>query len=113
MICGEALADPVLGHVIQGAGGLVEQEDVGPRGDRPGDHESLPLPARESALPVANDREHAHGHLGDFLVNPAQPGGFPGIVEGKRRGADDVRKDVAGGQLSVLEHDPDLAPDGL
>ena len=47
---GEALADPVLGHVIiQGAGGLVDQEDVGPRGDRPGDHESLPLPAREVA----------------------------------------------------------------
>jgi hypothetical protein len=53
----------------------------------------------------------AHRHLPDVLVQPGEASGFPGIVEGERRSADDIREEVAGQQPAVLQHTADLAPD--
>jgi hypothetical protein len=42
----QAPADDGLRLVIQGGGSFIEQEDTWPRGDGPGDHQSLPLASR-------------------------------------------------------------------
>ena len=47
--------DAGLGVGVDGARRLDEHEDLGVREQRPGEHEPLPLPARERAAPLVDD----------------------------------------------------------
>jgi len=56
---------------------------------------------------------HAHRHGADVVGDARLGGGFPGIVLGEGGGgADDVGENVAGQELAVLQHHPQLAPQG-
>ena len=77
----QGFGDLALGDVIQGAGGLVEDEDLGLGGDGAGDHEALALAAGDGAAAVLQHGVHAHGHIPDVVSNAGDFRGFPGFVQ--------------------------------
>ena len=108
-LMGEAVADDALGHVVKGAGRLVEQEDPGPADDRPGDQEPLTLAAGEVAAPLPDQGVHPHGHRADVVLEAGQPGGLPGVVDAEVGAKPTMLLKMSlGMSCGMLEHDADL-----
>ena len=96
----------LLGLVVQGAGRLIQYQDIGLWSDRAGDHESLLLTAGDAALSFRNNRVHSHGHIPDILCDPGDLGSLPGVVQCQLRCGDrDIGEDISLEKLSVLGHD--------
>ena len=56
-----------LGDVVQSAGGLVKNQQLGLGGDGPGNHQPLALPAGDAALALGDQGVHSHGHGPDVV----------------------------------------------
>ena len=52
---------------------------------------------------------HPHGHGLNVLIESGQPGCFPGVLQRPQPASDDVLKDVARHQFSVLENHTKLS----
>jgi hypothetical protein len=86
---GAALHEPLEGRLheglalgVEGAGGLVEDEDAGVLEDRAGDREALPLPAGEVDAALAEVGVVAGGQDADELVGVGGLGGLDDLVVG-------------------------------
>ena len=109
----QGLRHLLLGDVVQGAGGLVKNQQLGLGGDGPGNHQPLALPTGDAALSLGNQGVHSHGHGPDVVGNARQLSGLPGFLQGQPRGGDgDVLVNTALEQLSVLNHSADIPPQG-
>ena len=104
----EATGDLLLRHIIQRTGCFVEQQNLRFVDNGTGDHQALSLPTRKRAFPLGNHRVHAHRHVFDVVIQPAQFRSFPGIVQSQWRGTNDVAEDVARCQPTVLQHNANL-----
>jgi len=102
----QGLGDLLLGHVVEGAGRLIQDQDLRFGGDRAGDQDPLFLTAGDSALALGDDRVHAHGHVPDVLGDPGDLSRLPGGVHVQPGSRDrDVGENVVLEELSVLAHD--------
>src|SRR6185295_16863050 len=90
----EALADDLLGPVVQGARRLIEEDDSRPVDDGSGDQDALLLAAGEGLGPFGDDRVHAHGHGLDIVLHACHASRFPGGVDPQIRAAQDVGEDA-------------------
>src|SRR5262245_10307636 len=109
---GEIRLDDGLGLVVEGAGGLVEDQDAGIPDQRPGDGDSLPLAAREGRSPLPDERVVPIGKLADELVGAGECRRSDHVLQGRsgvRQG--DVRADGAVEEKALLGHHADLAPE--
>src|SRR5262245_38953720 len=70
----EALLDRPLGGGVEVAGRLVEDQDLRPPQQRPGDRQPLPLAAREVGPALADDRLVPPRQARDELVQPGHAG---------------------------------------
>ena len=110
----QGLGHLLLGLVVQGAGGLVEQQDPGLRGHGPGDHQPLPLAAGDAALALGDHGVHPHGHGPDIVGHPGQLRRLPGVVHAEVGGGDgDIGEDVPLEQAAVLGHHAHVPPQGV
>jgi hypothetical protein len=100
-----------LAPVVEGAGGLVEEDDSGSGRHRSGQQQQLSLASREGAAVFVHHGVHAHGQLSHVVVDAGEPGGGPGVVHGEGPGTDDVVEHVVGRHLRPLDHHPALAAD--
>src|SRR5665811_739925 len=102
--------DPVFGAAVDGAGGIVQDQDARLGDQRPGDGEPLPLAAGERDTALADDRVIPMLHLDDELVRLGVPGGLDDdravdvIVEPEG----DVVGDAAGEKRDILLDGRDL-----
>ena len=104
----------LLRAVIQRGGRLIQDQDLRPAGHCAGDHESLLLSARDSALSLGYLRLHAHRHSADIVGNARQLRGFPGILQIHLRGGDrNVGENIPLEQRSVLRNCTDLPAKGV
>ena len=75
-----ALRDDRLRAVVEGAGRLVEEDDLRPVDERARDQQPLPLAARERAAALGDDGVHPHRHLLDVLGEPGHRRRLPRVV---------------------------------
>ena len=73
----QGVVDAPLRRGVDGAGGVVEDQDARVGEDGPGQGDPLALAAREGEAPLADDRVVAPRQLLDELVRPAPPGPPP------------------------------------
>ena len=83
---------PPLGHGVEGAGRLVQQEDARLLGQRAGQGNALALATRERGAAVGQRRPVAHRHGRDVVVDVGQ----------LRRALDRLERQVRLGQRDVL-----------
>ena len=98
-----------LAFIVQGAGGLVQNQDgrIFQKYTRDGD--ALLLPARELDTPLAHEGIIPFGQPGDEFVRPGQPRGLPHLFGGGAGHAvGNVVKDGAGEQVDILLHHADV-----
>ena len=108
----KALGDDGLRAIIEGAGGLVEDDDGWMRRQRPRDQDALLLPAGDVRTAFADHGLKPHRHLADVLGDARGLRRRPGVVLRQGGDAYDVGEDVAGHELPVLQHDAHLGAHG-
>ena len=100
--------DEALADGVEGAGGLVEDEDAGVLEQHPGQRDALLLAARQLVAALAHDRVVALGQLHDPVVDGRQPGGrVQLLVGGVRPRVQQVHAHRAVEQVGLLGHDAD------
>src|SRR5215469_3676191 len=109
----EALAHDGLGIVIEGARGLVKQQDPGPSYNGTRYHESLSLPSGDTATAITKVGVHPHGHALDVGGKASEPRRCPGVLHGQGRRADDIIKNAATDGTAGLQYHADLTSHGL
>ena len=98
-----------LGLVVQGTGGLIQDQNIRFGSNCARDHQTLLLTSRNASGTLGNNRVHSHRHLADILCNACCFGRFPGLFQGQvRRGDRDIGKDIALEKLAVLGNDTHL-----
>jgi hypothetical protein len=101
-----------LAFDVEGAGRLVEEQELRPLVERPRQENPLPLSAGQAGAHVAHQRVPAHRHCLDLVGDRGDAGALPGprgigvaVEEG------DVVDDRAGEELVFLHHRADhVAP---
>ena len=83
---------------------VVEQQQLRPADQRPGQRDALALAAAEADAALADDRVEALAQLGDEAVGAGQPQRRPDLVVGRPAAEVDVLADRAGEQERLLEH---------
>ena len=81
----ERLLHGALGAGVEGAGGLVEEQDGRVAQDRPGDRDALLLAAGEPVAALADDGVVALGQRGDEVVDARGAGRVLDLGVGRRR----------------------------
>ena len=110
----QALLDPALALVVQGARGLVEDEDGRILQEYAGDGDALFLPAGKPCPAFTDEGVIAVREFADKVVDIGAPGGFNDLVHGGARSAvGDVVPDGAGEEIDVLLDHADLASQAL
>ena len=99
---GERGAHDRLRVVIERASRLVEQQDARMVDQGTGDHQSLPLSARQGVHPFTDDCMHSHRHGLDVRRQSGKVRGFPHRLHRQLRSTTDVLVKAAGGQFSIL-----------
>ncbi len=97
-----------LGAVVEGAGRLVEEEDLRLVDDGAGDHQALALAAGQRAAAFRDVGVHAHRHVADVLGQARLLGRLPGVLERAGAGAADVAEDLGRHHAADLQHDAHL-----
>ena len=106
----QAVVDGLFDLGVDGAGGVVEDEDARIGHDGPGQGDPLALPARERQPALADDGVVAAGELEDELVGLGHPGRrLDLLVGGVGSSVGDVGPHRVGEEEALLEHDADLA----
>ena len=99
---------------VDGAGGVIEDEDARVRHDGPGQCDPLTLPAREGQPALAHDGVVAARELEDELVGLGHPGRRLDLrIGGVGTAVGDVGPHRVGEEEALLEHDADLAAQRL
>ncbi len=102
--------DPLFHLGVDGARGVVEDEDARVGEDRPGERHPLALTARQGEPSLSDDGVVAPRQLFDELVRLGSPCGGLDLLEGGVRPAvSDVRPHRVGEEEALLEDDADLA----
>ena len=83
-----------LGLRVEGAGGLVEHEQLRVAGQGPGDLDALALPARQVAAALEDAGRVAAGEGADLVVDAGVPGGAHDVVDSGTVGSHRVRFSV-------------------
>ena len=110
----EGVHNQRLGYVVQGAGRLIEQDDLRMRRDCPGDCDPLPLPAGKTRTAFGYDRMHPHGQGSDIAGDTGCFGCLPGFIFRKPGGGnDDVLQDIPLEQLRILQYHAEAPPEGM
>ena len=99
-----ALGDDRLRAVVERAGGFVEEQDPRLVDDRAGDHQPLPLAARQRAAAFGHVGVHAHRHLRMSSARPACSAASHASSMRARRDADDVAVDLRRQHAAHLQH---------
>src|SRR5690348_5760659 len=73
----------LLAFCVEVAGGLIEDQDLGRREDRPRNGQALLLAARELDAALADERLVLFGKLDDELVSIGAPRGVFNLVVGR------------------------------
>ena len=108
----EVLLDHVLGFVVEGARGFVEDQNAGIRHQRAGDGDPLPLPAGEVAAVLADQRVIAFRQRHDELMRAGELRRPDHRLERQARiSQGDVVADGAVEEEVLLEHHADLPPE--
>ncbi|MNY39797.1 hypothetical protein D3C86_1745000 [compost metagenome] len=107
------LLDDLLGLVVQGAGGFVEDEDAWIAHQRPGDGDALTLAAGQRSAVFTDDGVVAFRQLKDELMGTGHSCGIEHRLEGSARVAQrNIFADAAVEQHAVLQHHADLPAQG-
>ena len=65
---GDAATHDLLGSIVQSAGCLIKQKNLGVSGQRTSDQKALPLPARKVSTTLTNNSVHPHRHGVDIFI---------------------------------------------
>ena len=99
-----------LGAVVEGAGGLVQEEDLRLGHHRPGDEQTLALAAREGGGSLGHEGVHLHRHGADIVGDTGDLRCLPSVVHGEGPVAHDVGEHVSRQQPDALRCHTDLTP---
>ena len=107
-------ADPGVGFGVHGGQGVVKHHNGGLLHQHPGDGHPLLLSAGQGDAPLAHHGVVPLGEGGDGLVHAGHGGGpAHGLVPGVRPHGADILAHGLGEQERLLEHQADLAAQGL
>ena len=110
----EGLPDGRVGGGVHGAGGVVQDEDLGVLEQGPGDAQPLLLPAGHVHAPLAQVRVVTLGEGLDEIVGAGGlAGGFDLVIGGVGIAPLQVLFDGAGEEHVLLQHHADGAPEGV
>ena len=111
---GEGVPQAGVGGDVEGRERVVEQVDLGPADERPGDGEALALAARDVRSALGDRRIEAFGHRFDEVPGLGDLEGLPHLLlGGVRLAVSEVGGDRAGEEVDLLGHEADLAPEGV
>src|SRR6266852_5998591 len=105
-----------LGFVVEGARGLIEDQNAGIDDERPRNGNPLPLATRQRAAVLADHGVVAFGKSRDEVVRSRKPRGASDGIQGLARiGQGDIVPHRAIEEKILLEHDPHLTtePGGI
>ena len=109
---GQRLAEPGIRGQVERGERVVEDVEVGPFDQGPGDRQALPLPARHVGAALRDRGVEAVRHLRHEVTGLRDGQGLPEFrLRRVRLAVEQVAAHGAGEQVRFLRHQPDIAPE--